>query len=102
MGRQAMEIAKIKDTHYKLKDKWCEEQENDITRFFEMIEELVEKSANTHQSAMAYQQAQQAKSDFVKEFLQTCSKYRLVEDVTNEYRKELWDRPPGPSNFLTK
>ena len=29
--------------------------------------------------------------DGVKEFLQTCSKYRLVEDVEKDYRKELWD-----------
>lgn len=92
LGRQAMELAKIKDTHYKLKDKWCDEQETDILRFFEMVEELVESAANSHQSAMAYQQAQQAKADFVKEFLQTCSKYRLVEDVVNDYRKELWDK----------
>lgn len=91
LGKQAMEIAKIKDTHYKLKDKWCEEQEIDISRFFEMIEELVEAATNSHQSAMAYQQAQQSKADFVKEFLQTCSKYRLVEDVEKHYRKEIWD-----------
>lgn len=90
MGRQAMEMLKIKDTHFKLKDKWCKEQEDDISRFFEMIEELVEKTSNSHQSAMAYQQAAQAKADFVKEFLQTCSKYRLVEDI-GDYRKELWD-----------
>lgn len=95
MGRQAMEIAKIKDTHYKLKDKWCEEQETDITRFFEMIEDLVESASNSHQSAMAYQQAQQSRADFVEEFLKICSKYRLVEDVEKNYRKELWDKNPS-------
>ena len=92
MGKQAIEIAKIKDTHYKLKDKWCEEQENDLHRFFQHVEELVESSANSHQSAMAYQQAQQAKADFVNEVLTCWTKYRLVEDdpVHRDYRKDLF------------
>ena len=90
MGRQAMEIAKIKDTHYKLKDKWCEEQETDLAQFFEMVDNLVEAVSNSHQSAMSYQMAQQAKADFVKSALARWSKYRLFEDK-NDYRKEVWN-----------
>lgn len=91
MGRQAIQIAKIKETHHKLKDKWCDEQQDDMERFFTMVEELVEKAVGSTASPMAYQQLQQAKADFVKEFLETCSKYRLVE-TPESYRTEVWDR----------
>ena len=92
MGIQAMEIAKIKDTHYKLKDKWCVEQESDIQCFFEELDNLVESSSNAHQSALAYQQAEQVKADFINHVLKRWSKYRLVEhdDMGQDYRNKMF------------
>jgi hypothetical protein len=88
LGQQAVQLAMVKDTHYKLKDKWCEEQQKDLDKFFEITEGLVENAINSNQSPLSYQILQQAKADFVKEVLETWCKYRLVE-FPKDYRTEM-------------
>lgn len=88
MGRQAIAMRKIEDQRPKLKEQWCPEQQRDIERLFEMVEELVEKAVNSQSSPLAYQLLQQGKADFIREFLDTSSKYRMIDDPEN-YRKEV-------------
>jgi hypothetical protein len=88
MGKQAMELKVIKNERPKLKEQWCDEQQRDCNRMFEMVEELITAASVAHHSPMTYQQLQQAKAEFIKEFLDTSANYRMIEDPT-DYRKEM-------------
>lgn len=79
LGAKMIELEKIKDSRPKVKDMWCEEQQHDINRMFELIEDLIESAVCSNTSPMAYQQLQNTKEYFLQEFVQTSLKYRLID-----------------------
>lgn len=78
LGAKMIELETIK-SRPKVKDMWCEEQQNDVNRIFGLIEDLIESAVCSTSSPMAYQQLQQTKEQFIREFMKTSVKYRLID-----------------------
>lgn len=82
IGKQALKLIVVEEQRPAIKAKWCEEQQADAERFFDMVDNLVECAQVANASPLAYAQMQQAKADFVSDVLNCWAKYRLVEEPT--------------------
>lgn len=87
IGKQAIQFKIIETERPKVKTKWCEEQQNDFGRVFQMVEELVAAAANSRSNVMSYEQLEEAKVQFIGELLEIGSKYRLVDDTIQNTHK---------------
>lgn len=63
----------------KMQEQWCDGQQQDMNRMFQMMDDLVEQAVASTNSPMAYQLLQQAKADFIAEFLETAATYRKID-----------------------
>ena len=77
MGKTALKL-KMFEQEPKMQEKWCLQHKTDIERVFQMVDDLVETAVASTNSPMSYQLLQQAKADFIAEFLETAATYRKI------------------------
>jgi hypothetical protein len=78
MAKAALKL-KIIEQEPKMQEQWCPDQLTDLERVFQMIEDLVQTAVSSTNSPMAYQLLQQAKADFIAEFLELSTTYRKID-----------------------
>ena len=81
LGRNALKLKIVQESKVNVKEKWCAEQQQDLERTFESLDELIEMATSSTSSAMAYRQLENRKEEFINEFLETSSKYRLIQET---------------------
>ena len=71
-------LKKLEESKIQVKEKWCEEQEKDVERIIEMIDDLIVTAISSNSSSHGYMQLQEARSAFLKEFIDISAKYRHI------------------------
>ena len=81
-NKQNIEFRKIKSERPLVEAKWSVTQCNDAERILGMVDSLIATAISSHQSPHHYILLQSEKSEFIREFLETSEKYRVL---VNEY-----------------
>ena len=71
-------LKKLEESKIQVKEKWCEEQEKDVERMIEMIDDLIITAISSTSSSQGYTLLQEARSTFLKEFMDVSAKYRHI------------------------
>ena len=80
----ATNILNLKKSHNnltKVKEKWCVEQEEDFKEIIKMVDDLIAAAVCASNSQHSYTQLEQAKCNFISEFLEMAERYRHI-DIT--------------------
>ncbi len=75
-----IKMKKLQLNSVKVKEKWCAEQEEDLKKIFQMIDELIAQACCASTSHHSYSQLEDAKRNFTEEFLEIAEKYRIVAE----------------------
>lgn len=76
--RDMVKLKKYEENHVELKEKWCEEQQRDLEKMFDMVEDLIACAVASTNSPQGYAQLQEAKASFIREFMESAAKYRHI------------------------
>jgi hypothetical protein len=76
--RDLVKLKKFEESHVNLKEKWCEEQQQDIECVFEMVEDLIACAIASTNSPHGYAQLQESKAAFVSSLMNSAAKYRHI------------------------
>ena len=66
----------------KVEKVWCQKQIDDFERVMSLMEEVICAAISSGKSAQHYVMFEEAKSNFVEEFIKLNENYRVVEGVT--------------------
>jgi len=73
-----IESRKLKLERPLVEPKWSDTQCNDMARMLEMVDSLIATAVASHQSQHQYNMLQTEKAEFIREFLDTAEKYRVL------------------------
>lgn len=79
--KEMLAVRKINSERPLVKEKWCDGQMKDFERMVGLVEDLIATAVSSNNSPHQYTMLQQAKQNFINEFLDMAEKYRLLADA---------------------
>lgn len=76
--KEVIEVRKMRLERPLVEPKWSSTQCNDIERMLSMVDSLIATAVASHQSQHHYNMLQSEKAEFIREFLDTAEKYRVL------------------------
>lgn len=77
--REIIEIRRIERERPKVKEVWCSAQVEDFERMIQMVEDLISTAVASSNSSHQYSMLQEARKNFINDFLTMAEKYRIVD-----------------------
>ncbi len=77
--REMIEIRKLSKERPKVQEVWSQNQIDDFNHIMLMIEDLIATAVASHNSPQQYTLLQEAKQNFISNFMEMSERYRRIE-----------------------
>jgi hypothetical protein len=78
-AKEMIEMRRMNKDYEKVQGVWCQGQVDDFNHIILMVEDLIATAVASHNSSQQYTMLQEAKRNFVTNFLEMAERYRRIQ-----------------------